>query len=208
MIEGLIVLLVTVVLSIIGAIVAGGLQQRAWEVQHRRSIEDAQLVRAQIAVDRLIELSDRRLYRLRRALWSLSPDTTIDKTRAMEDYRVAVCDWNDNFGFLRANLLSLYGFSRVLEFEEQIHGNFQRLGAALEHSIKNSIAPAASTQHELDVFAKNCYAFTARLQQSVRDRTLPHFESLDGVEYQNTDRLSSIYLIKRLYGVSTKLRRV
>lgn len=209
MIEGIFLLLITVALSIVGAAVASSLQQKAWEVQSRRSMEDAQLVRAQQLSDKFIYLADRRLYRVRRLLWSLGPRSSIDTEDSLGDYRKSVFEWNDNFGYLRANLSSLYGFNLVLEFEEEIHHEFQAIGAEIEALVRQQRHTGGSALHRrLDLLSKNNYNFTARLKAPIRDRKLPHFEDLDKIEYQNADRLPLIYLIKRLYGISTELRRV
>ncbi|MEW5423378.1 hypothetical protein [Amorphus sp. 3PC139-8] len=208
MIEGLLLLLITIVLSIVGAAVASSLQHKAWEVQNRRSIEDAQLVRAQELSDKIVHLADRRIYRARRLCWSLEGNSSISRDRALNDYRESVFEWNDSFGYIRANLLSLYNFDCVTNFEEEIHAEFQSIGSLLERALRGRCVPSPALQRRLDVLSSKSYKFTARLKGPIRERNLPHFEDLDAIEYENADRLSSVYLVKRLYGISTKPRRI
>jgi hypothetical protein len=209
MLVDLLLVIFAIVLSIIGAMVASSMQQKGWTEQYRRSIEDAQLQRAQALCDKFVELSDRRIYRLRRLLWAVAGQGRIDRDKAREDYLESVFAWNDSFGYFRANLLSFYSFSEVVEFESEIHNRFQKLGARVENVLHNeSVSLGTGINREIDLLAKDCYAFCARLQQHIRDRTLPHFADAEEISFENVGRLSSMHLIRRLYGISSKVRGV
>ncbi|WP_353222816.1 hypothetical protein [Salinisphaera hydrothermalis] len=208
MINGLILLIVGAVLSIAGAVIAASMQQKSWEVQYRRSIEDAQLRRAEALCTKIIELSDKRIYRLRRLLWSTRSSSTIDSHAARADYSESVFAWNDNFNLFRTDLLAFFGYGWVREFEEELHFELQRLGVIVERAVDSQSPVSVRAEGDLNVLARRIYTFGARLQGHVRDRTLPHFDQLDALTFENADRLPLMYLIKRLYGVSPKMRRV
>lgn len=208
MFAGILILFLTIVLTVVGSIVAGNMQHRSWEIQKRRAVEDAQLARAQILADRLIEVCDKRLYKQRLFFWRLCGRDAEQIKQAVENYRDVLVEWNENFGFIRSNLMTLYRMELVKRFEDEINGEFQSIGRHLEMAYLNSELPSKDIERRLAVLSRKCFLFNDNLQTMIRDRSLPYFDDLHAIEFHNAHRLRTIDLIARLYGASPKLRRI
>lgn len=202
MIEGLVILSITVAITAFGTLLATRLQQNNWRHQHRISIEDAQLKRAQELSDAIVLAFDMRAYALRRFMWAVQSPSRFDQAEAVASYKQAIIHWNHQFGYFRANLLSLYDWYEVKEFEEEIHKRLQELGTLTEGHLNGTGSVNFHDSHKkLSQLSVYCYQYINHLQKPIRARSLPRFDKIDELSFHNADNLDSIYLIKRLYGV-------
>lgn len=196
-------------LTIFGAIIASRLQQRAWERQYRISIEDAQITRALELSDKIAESCGDRLHHQRQFFYSVKNPARYDGAKILTEYREALERWSKSFGYIRANLFSIYGYGYVLDFEREISDSFALIGQEIEakHRDRRNVLKD-DIERRLSLLSVRCYQFTNRLQSSIRDRRLPHFEDIYSLSFDNVDHLDSVYLVKRLYGISTEKRRI
>lgn len=194
-------LLLTIALTLVGANVTAWLQHRTWMYQQRLKAQEEELIKAKNLVDTIAKLTDERLYRQRRLLWAIkSGSADIEESRRL--YVNSLFDWNDNLGYIKSNIMFLFGRYEMNTFEETVHNGFQHIGSIIEGVMKGRLPKSelVKVENDLNRQGRVNYEYAHSLMEDVRNGSLPSFPDSSYVSFGNRENLSSIYLIQRLFG--------
>ena len=90
-------LAVSVLLTMLGALLGASYQYRNWKYQHWERFRQQRVKEAAATVAELAKLMDRRLYRQRRLLWTTRLGTSRELEDALKDYREAIFRMDGQF---------------------------------------------------------------------------------------------------------------
>lgn len=191
-------------LAVLGAAVGGWYQQRAWRNQHFQGFRDQRIAAASKITQDIANLIDRRLYRQRRVIWAIRQGEPADVDQALAEYRGAIFEWMDNLGRIKAELWQSFDRCTAIQFEEQIHDRFAAVGRNIEARIRGTRRGAlAQEERDLNTLGRSSYEFVHGLLTRISREDLVGLVGRDTVSYSNWDNLSTGFLLKRLFGVST-----
>lgn len=197
-------LVLTLALAVLGAVVGGRYQHRAWRNQHFQGFRDQRITAAGKITQDIARLIDRRLYRQRRVIWALRQGKPADINEALGEYRNAIFEWMDNLGRIKAELWQSFGRYTAIQFEGDIHDRFAAVGRNIEARVrgKNS-GPLVQEERDLNSLGRSSYEFVHYLLARISQEDLVGLVGRDTVSYSNWDNLPTGFLIKRLFGVAT-----
>lgn len=126
-----------VLTTVLGGLLGTLFQRRTWEHQHAVRATEAELARADETSQRVMELLDKRLYRMLRLYQGCRAGSPLRGDidllgRRLRDYDVVLFEWNDH---LNANLAltGTYFGQDARTWLEQVYVAFQQVGADLEN---------------------------------------------------------------------------
>jgi hypothetical protein len=200
----LVLILLTLVLAIVGAIVGAWLQRRQWAQQNWEGVREKRTSFAMGTVEEIARLSDHRRYRELRLLWALRRCAADEIASAQKEYLVALFNWMDNFGRIKAELWHSFDRSVVNRFESDIHDKFASIGRRIEAKLRGiERGSLAREELELNELGMTTYAFVDQLLQRITREDLQGLTGRHVVSFENWDNLSVSFLIKRLFGIAT-----
>lgn len=195
-------LVVSVLLTILGAVLGTSYQYRNWKYQHWEHLREQRVKEAVATVDELAKLVDRRLYRQRRLLWATRLGMSPELKNALKDYREAIFEWMDNLGHLKAELWRSFDRYTAVQFEDEIHTPFASIGRRIEEKIRRKLPDLLSAEEkQLNALGRSSYEFVHMLLERIATENLNGLTGRDVVSLENWDHLSTSFLLKRLFGI-------
>lgn len=197
-------LLISLSLAIIGAAVGAWLQHRSWMNQHWETLREEKTRFAQIAVENVAKLVDRRLYRQRRLLWAARKGPSRELDSALKDYQDVVFEWMDNLGRLKAELWMSFERWVAVRFEEEIHDEFASIGRAIEGVVRSGKpASLGGEERRLDELGLFSNQLIHSLLVRISNGQIRGLDDRDRVSLDNWNNLTTGFLLRRLFGLPT-----
>jgi hypothetical protein len=198
-------LILSLILAAVGAAVGAWLQHRSWIHQQWEKLRANRTQAALETVKYASELIDRRLSRQRQFLWALQQGDLSTLHDAQREYRVAVCKWMENLGRIKTELWAAFGELTVISFESDIHDSFAQNGRSLEREFRNK-GSVNLYEHDrfLDRFGRLSYEHMRDLLNRIQREEINGLTGRYKLSYQNWNNLSSAFLWKRLFGLSSQ----
>ena len=198
----------SLIVPIILGIVAYLLQNRSWWRQNKENTIN-RTVDAAVSVNvDLSRLIDQRLFFQRRLVWALidKANNRCDKERmenSHKNYDQSVVDWNKEFTKCKTMIDVYFGDRYMLRFEEEIHGEFVRVGQRIEHYMNSSknLSILTDCNDRLNRHGRTCFIFSKALTGMIKDRDVGSLPIEDKMYLSKPENMSYFYLIKRLCGI-------
>ena len=120
--------------------VAGGwwasrLQQRSWERQNDVRLREAEAERAGATCQGLMQLLDRRLYRMQRLLWAAAEGDAEEIEHRRGEYVEVLLSWNDALN-TNLSLVGSYFGDGARGYLEGLYEDFKRVGQGVEAVVR------------------------------------------------------------------------
>jgi hypothetical protein len=177
--------LVTVVVgfaltTVVGGVLGAWFQQRSWDHQNERTLNEADRGHATQICRELSQLMDKRLYRMRQLNWALIAEP-LDESRveaSMKDYRTVLYEWNDTLNRNLAAAEIQFGRGLREQLERDIYEGFRLAGVRLEASYTRLRGPRRSDttarsreslERSLDQLRERIYELGVTMLQRIRD---------------------------------------
>jgi hypothetical protein len=200
-------LLTFLLVSVVGTALALYLQHFYWLRQQRFLGQEKEYIELRGLFPSISGAIGSRLYRSKRLHYALNTQVTTAIDSALADYDATVVKWNEALGTYYANLTMYVDYSYTRRLEDDIHGNFQKVGLLLEAAVRyhrTGIQVSRPTRQETGKIFRRLDAevsqFNRNLLRSIDEkrkalyfgRKLMYIES-------NLDRFSKWELIKSLF---------
>ena len=166
--------------TVIGGALGAWFQQRTWDHQNKRTLDEADRGHATQVCRELSHLMDKRLYRMRQLNWALIADP-LDESwveATMKDYRAVLYEWNDSLNRNLAAIEIQFGRDVREQLEADIYEGFRAAGAKLEASYRRgretdrsetAARPGESLERDLDEMRERIYNLGVTMLQRIRD---------------------------------------
>ena len=149
--------------------VAGGwwaaqLQQRSWDRQNDLRLREAEAERAEATCQGLMQLLDRRLYRMQRLLWAATTADECEIERRRVDYVEILFAWNDALNTNLSSVGSYFG-DEARAYLDGLYEHFKRVGQGVEAVVR----AARVGEDTAEVASKVAFEFEGRELGSLND---------------------------------------
>jgi len=124
-------------------------QQRNWVDQQRFLGEQKHYENVAHLCDEIVDLSGRRVWRMRRLLASLSPQDQELIRRRLAEYDEVLSEWNAKLIGFNVRLTYFAAYEMVTRLEHEVQSRFVELGSELERLVKQRLARGASDRRSL-----------------------------------------------------------
>lgn len=131
-----------VLTTVVGGWWAARLQERSWDRQNERRLDEDEQQRAAAACEEISRLLDKRLYRMQRLFWVIArldeDAAAVEQLDArLSDYNDVLYEWNDRLNSNLALLGSHFG-PAAREYLYLLYEDFRRVGAQLETAARQA----------------------------------------------------------------------
>jgi hypothetical protein len=156
--------------TVIGGLWASRLQQRSWDRQNDVRLQEAELEQARVACQDVMSLLDRRLYRMLRLVWAVSPTdprsiTAEELEQRRQDYVAVLFEWNDRLN-TNLSLIGSYFGDDARAYVDALYEDFKRVGRDLEELLRVARAQGDASTMALRAAGE----FEGRESGSLNDR--------------------------------------
>ena len=156
--------------TLLGGFLGHYFQNRTWHKDHEDFHRHSEKDLAKALFDELSLSMGKRLYLMRRYLWSENLDQSI-KDERWALYQETLKDWN--YGLLRnsANLKHCFGDSMKKEFETDIQIRFQQL-----HKILSEGSNTDKAKNLIDILHDEIYGFNFKMIKRIQENKVGQFK--------------------------------
>lgn len=178
------------------------LQQRSWKQQNWECVRERKIKSALSTVEDAARLFDRRLYRERRLLWAARKGNSNEIEAARSEYQIALFEWMDNLGRIKAELWVSFDQWTATRFEDELHDRLRKVGSRIEAKLQGKLRSALiEEERALNELGRSGYTFIHELLKRIEIENLNGLAGHDDISYENWNNLTSGYLIRRLLGL-------
>lgn len=168
--------ILTVVLGFILTGLVGNQLIQRW--QHRNWLHQQHFIGAEKEYSALRELVteisgliNKRLYKMRRLLWSISNPDPTKMDKSLQEYDVTITTWNESLNSFYVRLNFYLSYYDTTTLEKQIHERFQRAGGKLEQFVRQKRAGSPPSDAEVAALERSLTSLQVASVNFIRDLT-------------------------------------
>jgi hypothetical protein len=111
-------------------------QRRSWLAQQRQLFHENELNELKRLYEQVTERAEARLTAMRRLIAVLE-DGSPELEKALDEYREQLTLWNSALRSFYPTITIHYGWNKTLQLEQDIHGQFVKIGQRIEHLVRS-----------------------------------------------------------------------